>query len=141
MSKEDLTPFDSARARENQLKSAKKRHENCVKRDMLFKMFQKRLMGKKKVNDQDIVSLGDDLEGYEVGKRVTRALLDLDIIREAAKKTGNVRGYIELLKFAGVHFDQSDETLGGAENPLNIATGPITPEQVKKISKQLEEDC
>lgn len=141
MSKEDLTPFDSTRARENQLKSAKKRHENCVKRDMLFKMFRKRLMGKKKVNDQDIVSLGDDLEGYKVGKRVTRALLDLDIIREAAKKTGNVRGYIDLLKFAGVHFDQSDETLGGSENPLNIATGPITPEQVKKISKQLEEDC
>lgn len=138
---ENLTPFDSERARENQLKGAKKRHENKVIKDFLFSAFRKRLVSKKTVNENDIVSLGDDTEGYEIGKKAVRALLDLDIMRETAKKTGNVRGYIELLKFAGVHFDQSDEALGGAENPINYTERPGRPSQeyMDEVERQARE--
>ncbi|MCQ2183000.1 MAG: hypothetical protein MJY89_06305 [Bacteroidales bacterium] len=139
---QNLRPCTPENARERQLKSAKKKHENAVKRDLIFKMFQKRLLGKKTVSENDIVSLGDDAEGYEIGKKAVRALLDLDIIRETAKKTGNVRGYIELMKFAGVHFDQSAEALGGAENPLNVNQATtITADRVRQISDALEEEC
>lgn len=137
----NLKPLTSETARINQLKGAKKRHENAVKRDMIFKMFQKRLLGKKTVNENDMLSLGDDAEGYEVGKKAVRALLDLDIIRETAKKTGNVRGYIELMKFAGVHFDQSSEALGGADNPINYTErqGKPSPEYLDEVNRQARE--
>lgn len=135
---QNLKPCTPENARERQLLGAKKRHENKVERDLIYKLFQKRLMGKKTVNENDLIELGDDSEGYEIGKKAIRALLDLDIMREKAKKTGNVRGYIELLKAAGVHFDQSKEALGGEENPINVNNriGPPSDEYRAEMRRQ-----
>lgn len=134
--------FDSERARAAQRIGARRRSENCEKRDMLYRLFQKRLFSSKRVSENDLLELGDDTDGYAAGKRAVRALLDLDILREKAKKTGNVRGYIELLKFAGVHFDQGDEAIGSKDNPVNVAQATtITASRVKEISDALEEEC
>lgn len=129
-------------ARELQKKSAKKRHENKVSRDLVYMMLQKRLLGKKTISNIDLAELGDDLEGYKLGKKAVRAMLDLDKIRKKAIDTGNVRGYVELLKTAGFHFDQGNEAHGTAENPINIQSTVLpSPEMVKAISDALEESC
>ena len=90
--KQTTARINKDNAREFQRKSAKKRHENKVSRDLVYGMLQKRLLGKKTISKADIAELGDDLEGYKLGKKAVRAMLDLDKIRKKAIDTGNVRG-------------------------------------------------
>jgi hypothetical protein len=112
-----------------------------IDRSLARKEFGKLLLGKKKISKKDLQELGDDVDGFKVGKKVQRYMLDLAKIREKAIETGNVRGYIELMKMLGWHFDQSPEALGGSENPLNVQAVAIAPKQVKDISEALEDNC
>ena len=111
-------------------------------RDKAFKLFANYLLGKKTVSKKDIDELGDDSGEFKENRKAVRVLLDLAKMRNKAIDTNNVRGYIELLKAAGLHFDQSPEALGGVDNPINVAQKTtIAPEQVKEISSELEGGC
>lgn len=134
-------PFSAKNAVEFQKRSVEARKENS-QRDKAFKMFGNYLLGKKTVSHIDIEQLGDDCQEFKENKKAVRVLLDLAKMRKKAIDTNNVRGYVELLKTVGFHFDQSAEALGGADNPINVAQKmSIAPEQVKKISEDLEGGC
>ena len=110
-------------------------------RDRAFKLFGNFLLGKKTVSKHDIEELGDDTGDFKENRKAVRVLLDLAKMRNKAISTNNVRGYVELLKTVGFHFDQSPEALGGADNPLNVQQTVVSPKQVKEISSELEEGC
>lgn len=134
-------PFSSKNAKKMQERSVAARQEN-IQRDKAFNMFAKYLLGKKSVSRADIEELGDDCKEFKENRKAVRVLLDLAKMRRKAISTNNVRGYIELLKAVGFHFDQSPEALGGADNPINIAKKvAVAPEQVKEISEELEGCC
>lgn len=133
--------FDSNTARERQAASVKSRKEN-IQRDKAYRLFAKYLLAKKTVTVADIEELESDTEEFKVNRKATRVLLDLAKMRQKAIATANVRGYVELLKTVGFHFDQGKEALGGAENPINVSQKTtIAPEQVKAISDALEGGC
>ena len=133
--------FDSNTARERQAASVKSRKEN-IQRDKAYRLFAKYLLAKKTVTEADIEELEGDTEEFKVNRKATRVLLDLAKMRQKAIATANVRGYVELLKTVGFHFDQGKEALGGAENPINVSQKTtIAPEQVKAISDALEGGC
>ncbi|MBR6448382.1 MAG: hypothetical protein IKS96_07135 [Fibrobacter sp.] len=133
--------FSSKNASKMQERSVISRRENA-QRDKAFKMFGNYLLGKKTVSRIDIEQLGDDCQEFKENKKAVRVLLDLAKMRKKAIDTNNVRGYVELLKTVGFHFDQSAEALGGADNPINVAQKmSIAPEQVKEISDELEGGC
>lgn len=138
---DNLKPFTSKTATMFQKKALEARKEKN-QRNKAYKMFAKYLLGKKTVTKQDLEELEGDSEDFKENRKATRVLLDLAKMRKKAIDTSNVRGYVELLKTVGFHFDQSPEALGGAENPINVAQKTtIAPEQVKKISSELEGCC
>lgn len=138
---DNLKPFTSKTANKFQKKAVEARKEK-IQRDKAYKMFAKYLLGKKTVTKQDIEELEGDSEEFKENRKATRVLLDLAKMRKKAIATSNVRGYVELLKTVGFHFDQSPEALGGADNPINVSQKTtIAPEQVKKISEALEDNC
>ena len=136
-----MKPFTSKTANKFQKKAVEARKEK-IQRDKAYKMFAKYLLGKKTVTKQDIEELEGDSEEFKENRKATRVLLDLAKMRKKAIATSNVRGYVELLKTVGFHFDQSPEALGGVDNPINVAQKTtIAPEQVKEISSELEGGC
>ena len=133
--------FDSNTARERQVASVKSRKEN-IQRDKAYRLFAKYLLAKKTVTEADLEELEGDTEEFKVNRKTTRVLLDLAKMRQKAIATANVRGYVELLKTVGFHFDQGKDALGGAANPINVSQKTtIAPEQVKAISEALEGGC
>lgn len=133
--------FDSNTARERQAASVKSRKEN-IQRDKAYRLFAKYLLSKKTVTEADLEELEGDTEEFKANRKTTRVLLDLAKMRQKAIATANVRGYVELLKTVGFHFDQGREALGTKDNPINVSQKTtVAPEQVKKISEALEDSC
>lgn len=138
MPKKLITPETANKMREKGIEAKREKKT----RDRAFKLFGNYLLGKKTVSRHDIEELGDDSGEFKENRKAVRVLLDLAKMRNKAIETNNVRGYVELLKAVGFHFDQSPEALGGAENPINVAQKTtIAPEQVKKIASELEGCC
>lgn len=138
MPKKLITPETANKMREKGLEAKKEKKT----RERAFKLFGNYLLGKKTVSHQDIEELGDDTGDFKENRKAVRVLLDLAKMRNKAISTNNVRGYVELLKTVGFHFDQSPEAIGGADNPINVSQKTtIAPEQVKKISEDLEGGC
>lgn len=133
--------INSSNARAMQLASAAARKENGAAREKAYKMFQKFMLGKKTVTKKDLEELGDDIQEFKVNKKAVRVLLDLAKMRNKAIDTANVRGYVDLLKTAGFHFDQGKEALGAEDNPISVQATAIAPKQVKEISEALEDNC
>ena len=137
---ENLRPFTSKTARKNQQKSVEARKEK-IQRDKAYKMFARYLLNKKTVTKKDIEELAGDDGEFKENKKTTRVLLDLAKMRKKAIETSNVRGYVELLKTVGFHFDQGKEALGAEDNPISVQATAIAPKQVKEISEALEDNC
>lgn len=134
-----MKPFTSKTANKFQKKAVEARKEK-IQRDKAYKMFAKYLLGKKTVTKQDIEELEGDSEEFKENRKATRVLLDLAKMRKKAIATSNVRGYVELLKTVGFHFDQSPEAQGGSENPINVnVVGKPSPEQCAEMMRQAEE--
>lgn len=133
-------PFNSETARKAQELAAKKRVENSKKRFFLIRSGQDILVQKKKVSEEDREKA--KYVGVKLGKNATVAETVFVSMLADAKKRGDNKAFVELLKVAGMHFDQSPEALGGTENPINVAQKmAIAPEQVKEISEELEGNC
>ena len=137
MPKKLFTSENANKMREKGIEAKKEKKT----RDRAFKLFGNYLLGKKTVSRHDIEELGDDSGEFKENRKAVRVLLDLAKMRNKAIETNNVRGYVELLKAVGFHFDQSPEALGGADNPLNVQQTVVSPKQVKEISSELEEGC
>ena len=58
-----------------------------------------------------------------------------------ALKDCNYKAFTELARLSGLHFDQSPEAIGGADNPVHVQAVAVSPEQVKAISEELEDNC
>lgn len=126
-------------ARENQKRSIEKRLENNEKRFFLQRSTRDKLTEKKKPDEEDLANA--KYVGVKLGKNPTVGETVIVAMLARLKRDGDVRGFIELLKMSGMHFDQSVDALGGAENPINVQTTTVAPEQVKEISKELEGCC
>lgn len=138
MPKKLITPETANKMREKGVEAKKEKKT----RERAFKLFGNYLLGKKTVSRHDLEELGDDTGDFKENRKAVRVLLDLAKMRQKAISTNNVRGYVELLKTVGFHFDQSPEALGGVDNPINVSQKTtIAPDQVKKISEALEGDC
>ena len=126
-------------ARDNQKKSIEKRLENNEKRFFLQRATRDKLTEKKKPDEEDLANA--KYVGVKLGKNPTVGDTVIVAMLAQLKRTGDVRGFVELLKMSGMHFDQSPEALGGADNPLNVQQTVVSPKQVKEISSELEEGC
>lgn len=133
-------PFNSETARKAQELAAKKRVENSRKRFFLIRSGQDILVQKKKVDAEDREKA--KYVGVKLGKNATVAETVFVSMLADAKRRGDNKAFVELLKVAGMHFDQSPEALGGSNNPINLANATaVPPEQVKAISDELEGGC
>ena len=138
MPKKLITPETANKMREKGIEAKKEKKT----RERAFKLFGNYLLGKKTVSKHDLEELGDDTGDFKENRKAVRVLLDLAKMRQKAISTNNVRGYVELLKTVGFHFDQSPEALGGVDNPINVSQKTtVAPEQVKAISDALEGGC
>lgn len=143
---QNLRPCTPENARERQLKSAKKRHENSEMRKFAMDFMLKFMKSKRTVTDRDIAMIGDEA-GFEVGKKGMRfALLFAKTFANLEERTENGckfvgRDMAEILKACGAHFDQSAEALGGAENPINYTERPgrPSPEYMDEVERQARE--
>lgn len=134
MPKKLITPETANKMREKGIDAKREKKT----RDRAFKLFGNYLLGKKTVSKHDIEELGDDTGDFKENRKAVRVLLDLAKMRNKAISTNNVRGYVELLKTVGFHFDQSPEALGGSNNPINLNNriGPPTDELKKAMEEQ-----
>lgn len=142
---ENLKPFKKGdpRAKATQLLSAKKKHENSVNRNFAIDMMRSYLLRKKTVTERDAATIGEDTE-LKVGKRTTRVeVLFAKVLASLESRTERgdrlvERDFAEILKACGMHFEQSSEALGGAENPINYTEhiGKPSPEYMEEINRQ-----
>ena len=93
---------------------------------------------KKKPDDEDLANA--KYVGVKLGKNPTVGETVIVAMLAQLKRTGDVRGFVELLKMSGMHFDQSPESKGGSDNPFNIKTvGKPSAEECAEMMRQAEE--
>ena len=126
-------------ARRYQELSVQKRLENQQKRNILINAGREILNSKMDVSDK--VKQAAAMIGYKLGRKATFGEVAYLTMMQKALKDGNYKAFTELAKLSGLHFDQSPDALGGADNPINVSQTVVAPEQVKQISEELEGDC
>lgn len=127
-------------AREYQKLAVQARYENQRKRNVLIMAGREMLNSRMTVSDK--VRAAAKMIGYKIGRKATFGEVAYLTMLNKALKDGNYKAFTELARLSGLHFDQSDEAIGGAENPINVSQKTIiAPEQVKAISDALESGC
>lgn len=126
-------------AAEYQARAVQARLENARKRNVLIDAGREIMNSRMKVNEK--IKQAAAIIGYKLGRNPTFGEVAYITMMQKAVKDGNYKAFSELAKLSGLHFDQSVDALGGAENPINVQTTTVAPEQVKEISKELEGDC
>lgn len=139
MNEQNLRHFTKENAAHYQALGVKKRLENQQKRNVLIDAGREIMNSRMKVNDK--IKQAAAIIGYKLGRNPTFGEVAYITMMQKAVKDGNYKAFAELAKLSGLHFDQSVEALGGAENPINVQQTTIAPEQVKEISEELEGGC
>lgn len=137
---DNLNPITVDNARDYQARSARKRHENCVRRNILKDSIIEILNGKMdipQVMREQAESLGIKFKAKDKFGKFLMATL----IQDGLKKK-NIKGIVALAQMAGMTHDQSDEGLGGADNPINtVQSVSMDPSRVREIYEELDKEC
>ena len=139
MNNKNLRHFTSENAAKFQAMGVQKRLENQQKRNVLIDAGREILNSKMDVNDK--VKAAAAMIGYKLGRKATFGEVAYLTMMQKALKDGNYKAFTELAKLSGMHFDQSPDALGGADNPVHVQAVAVAPEQVKAISEELEDNC
>ena len=129
----------SEQAREYQKLGVQKRLENQQKRNVLIMAGREMLNSKMPVSDK--VKAAAKMIGYKIGRKATFGEVAYLTMLNKALKDGNYKAFTELARLSGLHFDQSPEAIVGADNPVHVQAVAVSPEQVKAISEELEDNC
>lgn len=139
MNEQNLRPFTKENARDMQKLGAAKRRENAKKKNLFIEVGRNIFNSKMDVSEK--VRQNAAALGYKLGRKGSFGEIALLTMIQKALKDGNNKAFIELARLTGMHFDQSDEALGSADNPIHIEATAVAPEQVKAISEELEGGC
>ena len=139
MNEQNLRPFTRENAAEMQKLGVKKRLENAKKKNLFIEVGRNIFNSKMDVSEK--VRQNAAALGYKLGRKGSFGEIALLTMIQKALKDGNNKAFIELAKLAGMHFDQSPEALGGADNPVHVQATAVAPEQIKAISEELEDGC
>lgn len=129
----------SEQAREYQKRAVIARKANKARRDLIIQCGRDIMNSKMDVSEE--IQQAAARIGYKMGRKATFGEVAFLQMVNKALKDGNCKAFVELLKVSGMHFDQSPEALGGADNPVHVQAVAVAPEQVKEISEALEGDC
>ena len=111
---------------------------NARKRKACIKAARTILTTKIHINDSMRAAM--EQLGLDPGNEEDAILVALSRIFAKALKDGNLKDILQIVRLGGCHYDQSEEALGGTENPISVVNA-IPAEMVRKINMQLEELC